>query len=140
MEYSSSSLSFWLSLSSANLLYRGFSPVYPRVKVALFPTGQSALGWLLEDVRVWKLNRKYPSEKSFPFSLPTQGCYLSTLKPSRHLLATLNIPVGMEALYEGTMTHSFQPAQKLWCHLSQNSINIILKSIYHNTLCHFSPF
>ena len=69
MGYSGSSLSFWLCQSSTNLLYReDFSGLY-RSRRGMFRTGQSALGWPLEGVRVWKLSRMYPGEKPPSLSL-----------------------------------------------------------------------
>ena len=68
----------WLGLSSANLLYwEGFSGQL-EIGMALLQTGQSALGWPLEGVRVWKLSRMYPDEKPPPFSLPTQWWCFAT--------------------------------------------------------------
>ena len=49
--------------------------------VAFFQTGQTALGWPLEGVRFWKLNRTYPGEKLPPFFLPTQGCCFPLSSP-----------------------------------------------------------
>ena len=72
--------------------------------MALFQTVQSALGWSLRGVRVWKFSRAYLSEKPPPFSLPTQGCCFATRKPKLHLLAIPSIPMGIRALYVDLMT------------------------------------
>ena len=93
------------SLSSANHLYRGFSQGMYEVGVPLFHTERSALSWLLEGVRVWKLSKTYPGEKPSSLSLPTQGCCFVKCKPTKHLLTIPNIPERMRALYERLMTH-----------------------------------
>ena len=112
-------------LSSANLLYREDFPQSTHgVDVTLLQTGQSALGWLLEGVRVWKLNRTYHGEKPSSLSLPTEGCWFALCNLTQHLLAIPNILVEMRSLYEGPMTRTVPPAQRLRRHLSQENLII----------------
>ena len=114
------------SLSSASFFIRRIFSGLFGVGVVFFQIGQSALSWLLGGVRVWELSMTYPCEKPPPFSLSTQGCCFAKRKPTRHLLAISNIPVGMRALYEGLVTRSVPSAQRLRRHLSQE----IRKSIF----------
>ena len=112
-------------LQSTFFIWRIFSGL-SGVGATLSHTGLSALGWPLGGVRVWKLSRTYPGEKPPPFSLPMQGCWFVTRKPTRHLPAIPNILVGMGALYEDPMIHSVSPALDQGRHLSQK-INIYIK-------------
>ena len=113
------------SLSSANLLYREVFSSLLEVGVALFQAGQSTLGWLLGDVKDWKLSMTYPGENPSPFSLSTKGCCFATLRPTRHLLTIPNISVGMGALYEGLMASLVPPTQELRLHLFPRFLNYI---------------
>ena len=107
------------SLSSANLLYREGSGLSGG-GVSLIQTKQSALGWLQEDVRIWKLNRTYTGEKPPSLSLFTQGGCFATCKPTQNLLVMPNILVRLRALYESPIP----PTQELRLHLSQDFFNI----------------
>ena len=93
--YSGSSLSSWLVLSPANLLYRkdfSLSQTWGWRDLVSIQGSQSA-SWRLEGVKVWKLSRAYLGEKPPPFSLPMQGSCFQTRKPIQHLLTISNIPV-----------------------------------------------
>ena len=103
-----------------SFMYTIFSGL-SRVGLALFQTGQSDLGWLLKCVRVWKLSRTYPGEKTPSLSFLTQECCFATYKPTLHLLVISSIPVGMRVLYEVLMKRSVPPAQGLWRHLSKEN-------------------
>ena len=98
LRYSGSSLPSWLSLYPANLLYRVYF-------LSLHTWGRCDLGSIqgcqfcclrLEGVRFWKLTRTYPDKKPPSLSVLTLGWCYDTHKPTQHLLAIPNIPVGWE--------------------------------------------
>ena len=72
------------------------------VGVVLFQAEQSALGWPLEGIRVWKLSRTFPGEKSPSLSLPRKGVVFHT-QAHTALACNTQHPSGDGILYEGHM-------------------------------------
>ena len=71
----------WAYLQPTSFIGRIFPVWIHGVGVILFPKGQSALSWLLEGVRAWKLRRIYPGEKPLSFSYSRKDVVLPRSSP-----------------------------------------------------------
>ena len=81
--------------------------------------------WRLEGVRIWKLSRTYPGEKSPSLSVLTQRCSLGTRNLTRHLLVMPNILVRIGAPYEGGWSILFHLPRNMAPSLTQEILKLL---------------